>query len=83
MEREQQIENVFLLFYADTPNGENNKLFRWRLRSILEWRERLTYFIKKRFLIRAAFLEENGINQRISEAEIQSIIDDVMSSNRK
>jgi hypothetical protein len=78
-----EVENVFLIFYADTPNGELNKLFRWRISSILAWRERLSYFIKKGFLIRSAYLEEKGINQRISEYEIQGIIDDIISSKRR
>lgn len=74
--------SVFLLFYADTPNGELNKLFKWRLSSILDYPKRIEYFLRKGFRIRSAYIETNVFqnetkNMRISTAEIQSINDNI------
>jgi hypothetical protein len=83
---EQQIEEwkTYLIFYADTPKDEKNKLFKWDIVSIVYWRERLKYFIKKGFFIRAAFVEEINTktgevtNTRIQQEEIQSLIDELL-----
>jgi len=46
-----------LKFYADTPRGEKNKPFTWKINSILDLPSRLEYFIKKGFEIRSAWYE--------------------------
>lgn len=85
---EESVWKTYLLFYADTPAGEKNKLFKWEIPSIIQWRERLTYWIKKGMLIRSAYVEEKHIdtsgnvlektNQRIEDAEIQAIVDAIL-----
>lgn len=81
----------YLLFYADTPRGEKNKLFRWSIVSIIYWRQRLEYWIRKGYVIRAAYVEERIIdtgtgtliektNARIEDSEILSIVDSVIAS---
>lgn len=80
----------YLLFYADTPRGERNKLFRWSIISIIYWRQRLEYFIRKGYIIRSAYVEERIINSetgilqeknntRIEDAEILAIVDEVIA----
>lgn len=42
-------------FYADTPKGEKNKLFKWRTFGHNGVRTCLMYWMKKGFYIRAAW----------------------------
>jgi len=75
----------YLIFYADTPKNEKNKLFKWDIVSIIYWRERLKYFIKKGFIMRAVYLEEiNTVtgevtNARIPDEEILSLTDETVN----
>lgn len=83
---------TFLLFYADTPGDANhtpekNKLFKWEIPSIVQWRERLEYWIKRKFIIRSAYVEEINTstgevtNQRIEDAEILAIVEIISVRN--
>jgi hypothetical protein len=46
-----------LKFYADTPNGDKNKFFCFKIPSIIEIDKRLLYFMKKNWYIRSAWYE--------------------------
>lgn len=70
-------------FYADTPRGEKNKLFCFKA-DLLTLEETLMRFLRKKFVIRAAWFEqidtETGellTNQRIPTETLQSIFDKV------
>jgi hypothetical protein len=60
-----------LKFYADTPRGEKNKYFCFKINSILDLEGRLIYWLKKGMYIRSAWYEsideETGLiqNQKI------------------
>jgi len=49
---------TILKFYADTPKGERNKLFKWRCHGPNGVRLCLLRFIKKDFYIRAAYASD-------------------------
>lgn len=49
---------TIIKFYADTPRGERNKLFKWRCHGANGIRACLMNFIKKGFYIRAAFASD-------------------------
>jgi len=62
-----------LKFYADTPRGERNKLFKWKCHGPNGIRACLINFIKKGFYIRTAYASDyhRGIqsnNRRIDLA---------------
>jgi hypothetical protein len=50
-----------IAFYADTPRGEKNKLFFFKIPSEKIAKRRLKYFKNKGFLIRAAWLLPGNI----------------------
>lgn len=49
-------------FYADTPKDEKNKFFCWQVNSISDAEELLLYFLKKKFIIRAAWFENINVS---------------------
>ena len=46
-----------LKFYADTPRGDKNKFFCWKIDSILDLEKRLLYWMEQGYYIRAAWYE--------------------------
>lgn len=61
------MKSDFLLsFYADTPSAQNVP-FTWRIYSPNEAPERLKYFLRKGYKIRAAWVRNRatGMNQRV------------------
>lgn len=58
-----------LKFYADTPQGEKNKLFSWYVKNFGHAIDLAAYFIEKyNFNIRAAwYTNDKGINTRIDK----------------
>lgn len=53
-------------FYADTPEGEVNKYFSWRIKSKLEAYKCLAYFEARGLKIRAAYyVDQYNNSQRI------------------
>lgn len=46
-----------LKFYADTPRGEKNKPFTWKINGMTDLKDRILYWIKKGYYIRAAWYE--------------------------
>lgn len=56
-----------LKFYADTPRGEKNKQFTWTIKGMVDLTDRLKYFIKKGFYIRAAWYEYTDPETKLRE----------------
>ncbi len=76
-------------FYADTPRGEVNKQFCFKT-DLLTLEETIMRFIRKKFVIRAAWFEqintatgERITSQRIPPETLQSIFDKVCMENSK
>jgi len=77
-----------LKFYADTPAGEKNKFFCYNGISFLNHEEKLKDFIKKGFIIKAAYLqttnEDTGEIKNIKISNLQYYYDLVLTeSNSK
>jgi len=59
-----------LKFYADTPRGERNKLFCWKV-SILHLEDAIFRFFARGFVIRAAWYE--NVNQETGQVTNERI----------
>ena len=52
-------------FYADTPNGERNKLFSWQVKDWTQAQDCIIKFLRRRFTIHAAYFNIPAIRKSI------------------
>ena len=74
--------SCYIKFYADTPAGDKNKYFCFKLKSILSLKEAVMRFYDKKFIIRSCYYHELNqdtgefTNQRIPQVTMDQIFEE-------